>query len=510
MKISRREFTWIAGGAVALGAFSGSGGGRNAAALPDSSNDVASLSLAAAGAKLRARQLSSVDLTRACLEHIDVYNRQLNAFITVAKSEALAAAEQADGEIKAGRYRGLLHGIPFAAKDNIDSSAIRTTGGSALFEDRVPAEDAPVIVRLKQAGAVLIGKTNLQEFALGASNTSYWGPVRNPWNLQHYSGGSSSGSGAAVTAHMCYGALGTDTGGSVRIPASYCGIVGLKATYGLVPDRGIIPGILSLDHCGLLTRTVEDSAIMLNSVAGYDRLDITSVDHPKEDYVAGMRQPIKGFRLGMPLGHFDRLQPDVEKAVREAIALLAGVTSGVKDVTLPPVGIAGNLGPEILAWHEEYFKTQSGKYMAQVRRSLAGAEAGNARAVDYIRARWALEELRRTVDDSFTDFDLVVLPTTRIVAQTVEELLKRDADTEPQDPVTDYPDCVYFNIYGLPAISVPCGFSETGMPIGLTIAGPHFSESRVLALANAYEAATQWHTRQPPLAPDTPVPGLSH
>jgi aspartyl-tRNA(Asn)/glutamyl-tRNA(Gln) amidotransferase subunit A len=148
--------------------------------------------------------------------------------------------------------------------------------------------------------------------------------------------------------------------------------------------------------------------------------------------------------------------------------------------------------------------------MAQVRRSLAGAEAGNARAVDYIRARWALEELRRTVDDSFTDFDLVVLPTTRIVAQTVEELLKRDADTEPQDPVTDYPDCVYFNIYGLPAISVPCGFSETGMPIGLTIAGPHFSESRVLALANAYEAATQWHTRQPPLAPDTPVPGLSH
>jgi aspartyl-tRNA(Asn)/glutamyl-tRNA(Gln) amidotransferase subunit A len=510
MRISRREFTRITGGTLALHAFSGSGRGTSAAALPESVDDVASLSLAEAGAKLRARQLSSVDLTRACLERIDIYNRQLNAFITVAKTEALAAAESADSEIKAGHYRGPLHGIPFAAKDNIDSSAIRTTGGSALFEDRVPTQDATVIARLKQAGAVLIGKTNLQEFALGASNTSYWGPVRNPWNLSHYSGGSSSGSGAAVRSDLCCAALGTDTGGSVRIPASYCGIVGMKATYGLVPDRGIIPGILSLDHCGLLTRTVEDSAIMLNSVAGYDRLDITSVDHPKEDYVAGMRQPVKGFRLGMPIGHFDRLQPDVERAVKEAIALLAGMTSGVKDVTLPPVGIAGNLGPEILAWHEDYFKAQPGKYMAQVRRSLAGAEAGNARAVDYIRAVWALQELRRTVDDSFTDFDLVVLPTTRIVAQTIEELLKRDAGTEPEDPVIDYPDCVYFNIYGLPAISVPCGFSATGLPIGLTIAGTHFSESRVLALANAYEDATQWHIRRPPLAADTPVPDGSH
>jgi aspartyl-tRNA(Asn)/glutamyl-tRNA(Gln) amidotransferase subunit A len=177
------------------------------------------------------------------------------------------------------------------------------------------------------------------------------------------------------------------------------------------------------------------------------------------------------------------------------------MTRGVKEVTLPPVGIAGNLGPEILAWHEDYFKAQSGKYMAQVRRSLTGAQQASARAVDYIRAVWALEELRRTVDDSFTDFDLVVLPTTRIVAQTVDELLKRDADTGPQDPVIDYPDCVYFNIYGLPAISVPCGFSESGLPIGLTIAGPHFSESRVLAQAQAYQAATDWHTRRPPLTP---------
>ena len=286
---------------------------------------------------------------------------------------------------------------------------------------------------------MLVGKTNLMEFAIGASNSSFWGPVRNPWNLLHYSGGSSSGSGAAVTADLCYGALGTDDGGSVRIPAAYCGIVGFKATYGLVPIRGIIPGVVSLNHCGPLTRTVEDAAIMLNSMAGYDRLDISSVEHSKEDYVAGMRQPVKDLRLGMPVGHFDNLQPDVEKAVMEAIALLGTLTKGVKDMTLPPLGIAANLDSEVLAFHEPYFKAQPGKYMASVRRSLAGETAANVSAVDYIHALWALQEMRRTVDDSFTDVDLVVLATTRVVAPTIEELLKREADTKPQDPVDRLP-----------------------------------------------------------------------
>ena len=484
------------------------GASGNSAPPAGGKTELASLTLAEAAAKLRARQVTSVELTEACLERIEIYNPKLDAFITVTKQRALAEARQADAEIKAGKYRGPLHGIPFAAKDNIDTAGIRTTAGSAVFEDRVPAEDAPVISRLKAAGAVLVGKANLQEFAMGASNNSYWGPVRNPWNLLHYSGGSSSGSGAAVAADLCYGALGTDTGGSVRIPAAYSGIVGLKATYGLVPVRGIIPGILSLDHCGRLTRTVEDAAIMLNSMVGYDRLDITSVEHPKEDYVTGMRQPVKDLRLGIPVGHFDNLQPDVEKAVMEAIALLGTMTKGVKETTIPPLGIAGNLGSELYAWHEPYFKAQADKYMAPVRRSLAGCGRGQRQGGDYIRALWAMQEMRRTVDDSFTDVDLVVLATTRVVAPTIEELLKRDAETKPQDPVIDYPDCMFFNVYGLPAISVPCGFSSTGLPIGLTIAGPHFSESRVLALANAYEKATEWHKRKPPLTPETPVPPI--
>jgi aspartyl-tRNA(Asn)/glutamyl-tRNA(Gln) amidotransferase subunit A len=470
---------------------------------------LASLTLAEAASRLRGHQVTSVELTEACLERIDVYNPKLGSFITVTKPQALAAARQADLEIQAGKYRGPLHGIPFAAKDNIDTAGVKTTGGSALFADRVPDEDATVIDRLKAAGAVLLGKTNLQEFALGASNNSDWGPVRNPWNLLHYSGGSSSGSGAAVTAYMCYATLGTDTGGSVRIPAAYCGVVGLKPTYGLVPVRGIIPGILSHDHCGWITRRVEDAAIMLNAMAGYEPLDITSVEHSQEDYVAGMEQPVNDFRLGIPAGHFDGLQPEVGKAVMEAIALLATITRGTKQMTLPPLGNAVHLEPEILAWHEQYFKTQPDKYSAPVRRSLAVATATNARAEDYIRAVWALQELRRRVDQSFSEVDLVVLPTTRVVAPPIGELLQRDANPKPGDSLKDYPSCIFFNVYGLPAISLPCGFSKRGLPIGLTIAGPHFSESRILALANAYEKATDWHHRIPPLTPDTPVPHIS-
>jgi Asp-tRNA(Asn)/Glu-tRNA(Gln) amidotransferase A subunit family amidase len=392
-------------------------------------SDLASLTLAQAASRLRGHQVTSVDLTEACLERIDVYNPKLDSFITVTKPQALAAARQADLEIQAGKYRGTLHGIPFAAKDNIDTAGVKTTGGSALFADRVPVEDATVIDRLKAAGAVLLGKTNLQEFALGASNNSDWGPVRNPWNLLHYGGGSSSGSGAAVTAYI--------------------------------------------------------------------------------DYVAGMEQSVNHFRLGIPTGHFDGLQPEVEKAVMEAIALLATITRGTKEMTLPPLGNAVNLEPEILAWHEQYFKTQPDKYSAPVRRCLAVATATNARAEDYIRAVWALQELRRRVDHSFSEVDLVVLPTTRVVAPPIGELLQRDANPKPGDSLKDYPSCIFFNVYGLPAISVPCGFSKTGLPIGLTIAGPHFSESRILALANAYEKATDWHRRIPPLTPDTPVPRIS-
>src|SRR5580692_9676117 len=245
------------------------------------SDQLTDLTLSEASARIRQRTVTPTQLTEACLARIETYNPKLNAFITVLREQALQQARDLDREQSAGKLRGSLHGIPIALKDNIDTAGIRTTAASAVYDDRIPTEDAEVARRLKAAGAVLIGKTNLHEFAMGGTSaTSYYGPVRNPWALDRNSGGSSGGSAAAVAADLCFGALGTDTGGSIRTPASFCGVVGIKPTYGLVSIRGIIPLTVSLDHCGPLVRSVEDAAILLNVLAGYDRLDIASVEHP--------------------------------------------------------------------------------------------------------------------------------------------------------------------------------------------------------------------------------------
>jgi len=503
MKITRRDFTVMTAAAVAAQAMS-----RPAFAKEDGGvGDLAALTLSEAAAKVRSGAVTATALTEACLARIAVYDPKLDAFITVMKNQALAQARQLDAEQKAGKLRGPLHGVPLAIKDIIDTAGTRTTGGSALFEDRVPTEDATVVARLMAAGAVIIGKTNTQEFAMGGGETSYFGPARNPWNLAHNTGGSSSGSGAAIAAFLAYGALGTDTGGSVRMPASFCGIVGLKATYGLVPIKGILPLTVSLDHCGPMTRTVEDTALMLNVMAGYDRLDITSVEHAKEDYLSQLSQPIAGLRLGMPIGYFDGLEPDVAAAVQTAIDTLAKVTRGVSDSTLPAVTHLANLGGlgETLAWHEPYFKNAPTKYMLPERRRLQAITDAEPKAVDYIRAKWELETLRRKVDDSFANVDLMVMPTQRIVAPTLNDLLKRAADPTPSNPRV-VSNCAPLNVMGIPAISIPCGFSKSGLPIGLMITGPRFSEGKVLALAQAYEKATQWHLRKPPLTPASVAP----
>ncbi len=289
--ISRREFSASLAGAAVV--------------LAQGADELAFLTLTEASARIRSRSVTPTQLVTACLKRIDIYNPKINAFISVLHEQALAEAKQLDAEQKAGKLRSPLHGLPLALKDNIDTAGIRTTAGSAVFDDRVPAEDAEVARRLKAAGAITIGKANLHEFAMGGtSSTSYFGPVRNPWALDRATGGSSGGSAAAVSTDLCFGALGTDTGGSIRTPASYCGVTGLKPTYGLVPIRGIVPLTLSLDHCGPIARSVEDAALMLNHLTGYDKLDITSVEHAKEDYVAGMKQPVGGLRLGIPRAPF--------------------------------------------------------------------------------------------------------------------------------------------------------------------------------------------------------------
>lgn len=514
---NRREFVALSVGAAAASSVAAFGA-PSAAAAP--SDDLVTLSLGEASRRIRARQVSSAELTQALLDRIKVYNPKLNAYITVMRAEATAQAARMDEEAKAGKFRSPLHGVPLALKDNIDTAGTRTTAASQVFDDRVPEEDAEVARRLKDAGAVIIGKTNLHEFANGGSSAStYFGPVRNPWALDRIPSGSSGGSAAAVSADLAFGALGTDTGGSIRQPAAFCSIVGLKPTYGLVSIRGIIPLIHSLDHCGPMTKTVEDAALLLNHLTGYDSHDVASVEHAHEDYVAALKQPVSGIRLGVPRApYFDRLDEEIGAAVEAAIGVLSGLTKTTVDCRLP--GTAGfdalSLGAERVAYHLELFRRNSGRYSLHVRQSLEAAiksmndgvsEPCAEQVVDYVNSQWKLALLRRTIDEAFTNFDLVVLPTMRIMPRTIDDALNRERVSVPREPES-VSNCAPFNAFGLPTISVPCGFSKSGLPIGLMIAGPRFSEGRVLALAQAYEKATQWHTRRPALTPDMVVPAL--
>jgi aspartyl-tRNA(Asn)/glutamyl-tRNA(Gln) amidotransferase subunit A len=490
--ITRRTFT-----ASAIGAL---------AARAQAPEDLTALSLAEASARMRAGTVTATKLTEACLARIDVYNPKLNCFITVMREQAMAQARELDSEQRSGRFRGPLHGIPIALKDNIDTAGVRTTAASAVFDDRVPDSDAEVTRRLRAAGAVLIGKTNLHEFAMGGTSaTSYYGPVRNPWALDRNPGGSSGGSAAAIAANLCFGALGTDTGGSIRTPASYCGVVGLKPTYGLVSIRGVIPLTLSLDHCGPIVRTVEDAGLLLGALTGYDKFDIASVEHPAEDYLVSMKQAVGGLRLGIPRApFFDLLDADVAKATEEALGVLRKLTKSSRDVTLPSVRDI-SLGGEVYAYHEELYARNAGRYQIPTRRSLQNG--ANLKAAEYVRGRWKLEMLRRTIDDAFTDFDVVALPTRRHTPRKIDAAIKREESDKIRNPELE--NTGQFNVYGIPAISVPCGFTSNGLPVGLMIAGPRFSEARVLALAAAYERATEWHKRKPPLEPGTPVPSLA-
>lgn len=504
MTLTRREFTTLVPGALAACALPRR---VSAAALEGTpGTDLTKLTLAEAAQRLRAGTVTSVQLTEACLARIATYDPKLDAFITVLKEQALAQARALDAEIKAGKPRGPLHGVPIALKDNIDTGGIRTTAASAVFEDRIPVEDAPVVSRLKAAGAVVVGKLNLHEFAAGVGETSYFGPARNPWSLAHTTGGSSSGSGAAVAAELCYGALGTDTGGSVRIPASCCGIVGLKPTYGLVPIRGIVPLTLSLDHCGPMTRTVDDAALLLSVIAGYDKLDITSVGHPKEDYAAALGQSVAGLRLGVPAYFYDHLDAEVAHAAHEALAVFAKLTKGTKDVTLPAFTSVGDLGGETFAYHEAFFKRAGQRYMAPTRRRLDALSKSPVTAADYVGAKWRLEALRRVVDEAFVEVDVVVVPTLRILPPLIGDMIKEVREGSLGFLTRMIANTSPFNVYGIPAVTVPCGFSKSGLPMGLTFAGPRFSEGKLLALARAFEQATEWHKRRPALSPTMPVP----
>jgi aspartyl-tRNA(Asn)/glutamyl-tRNA(Gln) amidotransferase subunit A len=462
---------------------------------------VEGLTLKQASDLVRRKAASPVELTEACLARIERYDRAINAFITVTREQALATAREMEAELRRGNRRGPLHGIPIALKDNIDTAGIKTTAASGVFKDRVPTEDAEVVVRLKKAGAVLLGKLNLHEFALGGTSAvTYFGPVHNPWALDRVAGGSSGGSAAAIVADMCLGTLGTDTGGSIRIPASLCGIVGFKPTYGRVSNRGVVPMAWTLDHVGPMCKTVEDAALMLAAIAGHDGLDPISVDAPVPDYIGAIRASTSKLRVGVARSpFFDGLNPEVAKAVEAAIDVIRKLTARIVDVEVPSAGnIADVWNSEIYAYHQPWITKTPELYQEATRNLIQGA--GKSSSLTYANARRHVDVVRREIKKAFSTIDLLITPTQRGVAQPIAPAQPGAADrgaTPPPGGAGGLVNTAAFDIYGLPTISVPCGFSANGLPIGLQISGNHFAEPTVLTLAHAYEKVTEWHKRKP-------------
>jgi aspartyl-tRNA(Asn)/glutamyl-tRNA(Gln) amidotransferase subunit A len=455
-------------------------------------------------ALLRRKAVSPVELAQASIARIERLNPALNAFITVTAEQALQQAREAEAEIQRGQWRGPLHGMPLALKDLIDTAGIRTTAASAVFKDRVPTEDAEVVRRLKTAGAVLLGKLNMHEFAYGGTSVpSYYGAVHNPWNLGRIAGGSSGGSAAAVAAGLCFGALGSDTAASVRHPAAYCGIAGLKPTYGRVSTRGVIPLSWSLDHIGPLCRSAADAALLLETIAGYDPQEPSSVDRPTDRYASAIHARTAPLRIGLVRRpYFEELDPDIEAAVNAAIEVLTRITAGVRDVELPYTNVLLTIASaEAYAFHKPYFARTPQLYQAMTRHRLE--QAANVSAADYVSARREMERLRWQADSAFSSVDLLVTPTTVIAPISIESGYL-DPPLPPDGTPVEFRNTHMFDVLGLPAISVPCGFTRDGMPIGLQIAGPRFGESRVLTLAHAYQQVTDWHTRSPPVGAHLP------
>ena len=461
-----------------------------------STTELCTLSLKELSSLMRDRRVSPVEVTQAYLERIDALNETLNTYITVTREQALADARRCEGEILRGDYRGPLHGVPVALKDLYDTAGVRTTAASKIYAHRVPAEDATSVARLRAAGAVIIGKTNLHEFAYGVTtDSSYFGPTRNPWDLARVPGGSSGGSGAAVAAGLCAAATGSDTGGSIRIPAALCGIVGLKPTYGRISCHGLLPLSWTLDHAGPMTRSVYGAAAMLTAMAGYDPRDPASADVPVPDFAASLEEGMTGLRIGLdPQWALTGIHGEVRDAFEQVLKALEEMGAEIMEVSVPRVreGMEAALTilmAEATAIHEEFLRTRPDDYQPDVRARL---EKGfDITGLDYARARRSGELLRRDFATLFQRIDLLATPMCGIVAPKLgQREVVIDGEAVPvMAPLTRY--TRVFNLTGLPAISVPCGFSSEGLPIGLQLVGRAWDEATVLRAAYAYEKRRQ-------------------
>ena len=449
--------------------------------------------------RIAAREVSPVEATEAYLDRIDSLDFKFNAYLTVTRDMAMESAREAEREIAAGNHRGPMHGVPVAVKDQFLSAGVRSTGGSRILADYVPDEDATVIANLKRAGAVLLGKTNLTEFAVTGFSHRYSTP-RNPWNLNAYAGGSSSGSGAATGAFLCATSLGEDTGGSIRFPATWCGLVGLRPTWGLVSRYGVMRGVWSMDTVGPISRTVEDAAITIGAIAGHDPKDGHTRNAPAPDYQAALGKGIEGLRIGVVTEQMDSgvVDADVRGVVQRAIAVLGELGATVGEVSLPLSTAAGPVSGALLAVepannHAKWVQENLQDYGHDVRILL---QTGSIMPGNYYNKALKIREIiRRQVLEALDGYDALVFPTSGRGAQPVED----DPPVTSKETSSRLPFLLtrLFNLASCPAMSVPCGFDDRGMPVGLQIGGKPFSEETLFRIGHAYEQATDWHTRRP-------------
>jgi aspartyl-tRNA(Asn)/glutamyl-tRNA(Gln) amidotransferase subunit A len=457
------------------------------------------LSIHEAAQRIKKHDLSPVELTHAFLDRIAKVDNKTKAYITLTADSALKEARAAEAEILKGKYRGPLHGIPLAHKDLYDTKGIRTTAQSRVHEHRVPTQDATTIARLKQAGSVMMGKLAMHEFASGGPPTDLFPQARNPWNTDYITSGSSSGSGAAVAAGLCMGSLGSDTGGSIRGPASFCGIVGLKPTYGRVSRYGVIPLSWSLDHCGPLTWTVEDCAYMLQAIAGHDPKDPTTSRAPVPDYSRSLKEDIKGLVVGIPSHYFftSKNGTDAEtiSIVKKAVTQLEEMGAKVQDVKIPSLEHvnASNfviIAAEGFTYHRHNLQSQPQNYGDNfVDRIHLG---GVFTAADYVQAQRARSCLTREFAQVLQKVDVIVSPTASFPPVRFDKFSATIIATTPSFTAP-------YNQTGMPAISVPCGFNKDKMPIGLQIAGKPFDEPTVFRIAYAYQQAAELYKKRPPI-----------
>jgi aspartyl-tRNA(Asn)/glutamyl-tRNA(Gln) amidotransferase subunit A len=446
--------------------------------------------------RLKRREVSPVELTSAILDRAEHLDGPLNAFITITREQALAQARIAEKAILEGRDLGPLHGVPISLKDLYQTVGVKTTGGSKILADWMPTTDATVTRRLQLAGAIIIGKNNLHEFAFGATNENpHYGPSRNPWSRERITGGSSGGSAGAVAAGLGYASMGSDTGGSIRLPAALCGVVGVKPTYGLVSRAGVLPLSWSLDHCGPLTRTVEDAAIVLNAIVGHDEADPASASRVTPDLTTALDGKVQGIRVGLLQEYMgENVNPEVAVAVRTAARDLERLGMGVEEISVPEVvhGAGASMAilhSEAAAIHEQWLTTHREQYGPDVLERLD--QGLRMSAVQYLKGQRGRRVLVDRFRALFERIDILITPTVPILAPTIPESRGNVARQQLLGNTR------LFNVLGLPALSVPCGFSTSGLPIGLQVVGLPFDDHTVLRVAYAYEQQAGWHSHRP-------------